>query len=381
MVNKAKNNLKDTLVEIVDYLKKENILLFWEHPSFHKHYVEEITWSQPENWKEFINVAKGLDVKLLIIQVTKLEKKDLETLCTDSPEITSPFYLESLNHLREKIVHLKKDKEIIRSITLYWMHEAINYRLDMETEWYIELLELELIPQTEEPPITKTSEPSAVISYKDEVSKILKKFNDKTEAEIAEDIVKFAQEKNLGVFYFGMNHNFDRFWGEFSNHLSIFTDFTPEQTSKKKNAEKIAEEKLIPGIFELNHNDDSQMAKKMVDFLKDRYKKDEPKRLIEKARDYWISLNLNYHDQENEKRKCDIENLANVLLMDEQKELISNAIIGCIAWLKERNASKISKGQIELFCTEKGLRISRSSMDQIYAEIKRTYSEGKNSQN
>jgi hypothetical protein len=132
----------DTLKSEIDrYLKEHNFLVF--HGYSRRYYNQSQTvWNTAQNqdFKAFLNVAKGLEVKLIVVYTqqftTDAIDDNIETISSTGLEYDEQRAYEK--RLRELSVY----EGFTCTVELSFVFEGAVYIFELQTEWYREFMDI-----------------------------------------------------------------------------------------------------------------------------------------------------------------------------------------------------------------------------------------------
>jgi hypothetical protein len=130
-------DLSSRFDEIVAAAERQGLLVF---PGYVTEDLPAIWWQgDPDDWPDFLGIAKAEGVRMLMVGRAVLEAEDLQDLAEWVEEKEGP------GHSNGDRARLKTFERYIGStgeIRLGWMKDGVAFVLQQQTEWYEEFLDL-----------------------------------------------------------------------------------------------------------------------------------------------------------------------------------------------------------------------------------------------
>jgi hypothetical protein len=123
--------------EIVMAATRQGLLIF---PGYVGEELPAVWWQgNPDNWPEFLTIAKAEGVRTLFVGRAMLEEEDLQELAELVEETTGPG---STNGDRARLKEFERYIGCMGEIRLGWIREGVAFLLQHRTEWYDDFLDL-----------------------------------------------------------------------------------------------------------------------------------------------------------------------------------------------------------------------------------------------
>jgi hypothetical protein len=130
-------DLSSRFDDIVAAAERQGLLVY---PGYVADDLPAIWWQgDPDDWPDFLGIAKAEGVRTLVVGRIVLEAEDLQDLAEWVEEREGP------GHSNGDRARLKTFERYIGStgeIRLGWMKDGIAFVLQQQTEWYEEFLDL-----------------------------------------------------------------------------------------------------------------------------------------------------------------------------------------------------------------------------------------------
>jgi len=364
-------NLEQTLQEVEKYLKQEGFTIFYGVEATRSRYLAEVLWAEEKSgWKGFLQAAKEAGAKVVVVQASSLEEKELQAMLLEGEQE------EALRELRK---HVGK----VSYFSLFWVKDGIKYAFSQATDWWEELSALRMEGKYA-PSVAREGEtrPLLMGRYGILAQEIPEEIKKKSHEQLADEMVAFIDKEfpEARLSYFGRPHEAEQLFWESKGLKTAYVD-DPQVRIKIRRAELLAEEKWRRGegkvATDFAKKSEEELAHELVEFMKKEFPGEE-KRVSYRANNlFWQSKGVETRvfprDPKVELKVEKVESLARHILDQEmqkrEKEAIPKLAEECVKWAKENGLRKVTKANVDYFLTEKDQTLSKPSRDAIYNKV------------
>ncbi|HEY6551775.1 MAG TPA: hypothetical protein VI669_00385 [Vicinamibacteria bacterium] len=134
---KTMTDLSDRLSEIVAAVGRQGLLVY---PGYVAEDLPTVWWqSNPDQWPDFLGIAKAEGVRTLFVGRATLEAEDLQELAewVDEKEGPGPS-----NGDRARLKTFERYLGLIGEIRMGWIKDGVAFILQQRTDWYEDFLDL-----------------------------------------------------------------------------------------------------------------------------------------------------------------------------------------------------------------------------------------------
>jgi hypothetical protein len=130
-------DLSSRFDEVVAAAERQGLLVF---PGYIAEDLPAVWWQgNPDNWPDFIGIAKAEGMRTLFVGRAILEAEDLQELAEWVEEKTGPG---PSNGDRARLKTFERYIGSTGEIRLGWIKDGVGFVLQQQTEWYEEFLDL-----------------------------------------------------------------------------------------------------------------------------------------------------------------------------------------------------------------------------------------------
>jgi hypothetical protein len=145
-------DLSGLFEEIETAVTRNGLLAF---PGYVSEKLPSVWWQgNPEDWPEFLRIAKAEGARTLFVGRATLEAEDLQEIAEWVEERTGPG---SSNGDRARLKEFERYLGCTGEIRLGWIRDGVAFLLQVRTDWYEEFLDL--VAETEEEEMDEFGEP------------------------------------------------------------------------------------------------------------------------------------------------------------------------------------------------------------------------------
>ncbi len=131
--------------EMVAAAARQGLLIF---PGYVGEELPAVWWQgNPDDWPEFLQIAKGEGVRTVFVGRAVLEEEDLQELAEWVEEKSGPG---SSNGDRARLKEFERYIGRTGEVRLGWIRDGVAFLLQQRTEWYEEFLDLMAETEDEE---------------------------------------------------------------------------------------------------------------------------------------------------------------------------------------------------------------------------------------
>jgi hypothetical protein len=227
-------NLDTKSKQLIDSLKKEGFNVFFAKNTIDSDNVTEVFWDENEDSKNFFEIAKKEDVKTIIAVVKVLEKDMLNLDSEDDESINQQI----LQQLKEEISKVSKYAGKVGFYKFSWMKDGTKYSLMEAAEWFEEFTSM---VKRLSAPIRRGGFVSSRFEQQEEIPKELQ---EKSEEDLAEEMIDFIKEQLPTPDRIGFYRVKEFFWSKKGvvNRFSISPEIKFKMEKVEMNAQKRIEE-------------------------------------------------------------------------------------------------------------------------------------------
>jgi hypothetical protein len=122
-----KGDLEKLKQEIIDYLKKEDFVVFYGMELEIDKPLPEIRWSLEEgSWKDFLECARSEGIKLIVFDSLELTDEIIEENLND----------EELQNIDDRLKSFKRHVGEIGELNLMWIKDGVKYTYREMSDWW-----------------------------------------------------------------------------------------------------------------------------------------------------------------------------------------------------------------------------------------------------
>lgn len=327
-------NLEETLKEIEEHLRQEQIAVFYGDDRGELNYIAEVWWSEDRpDWREFIKAAKEAGTKVIIIQFERLDEEMLESIPSDK-EQTSKTIRDLKEHIGE-----------IGQFFLFWIREGVKYTYCQLTPWRSELDNV--LSEMEVPLEIEEKSPEEL--SKEFVDYIEQEHPDLDADFLPTEVKKaFWKKKGLGASDIFGSQEIDE---EIEEKVETVEELAMEIWKQRV---KQKEKKIVPRLVE--------------EF--DEWARENGLRGISRSNlnaflgEKEVFLSPDAHDR--------VYSRVSLLLRKmnrKEKELLPRLVKECCEWAKEEELTKVTRTHISEFLDQKGQNLSYPARDSLLRKV------------
>jgi hypothetical protein len=192
--------------------------------------MTEVFWDENENSKHFFDIAKKEGIKTIVAEIKVLEKDMLDLDSEDEESLNQ----EILMPLKTELNKISKYAGKVGSYKFSWIKDGTKYSLMETTDWFKEFASIIKRLST---PIRQTG----FASSRFEQEEIPKELKEKSEEDIAEEMIDFIKEQLPTLDRRGFYQVKELFWSK-KGIMRFTTD--PELRFKMSKVEMIADKSI-----------------------------------------------------------------------------------------------------------------------------------------
>jgi hypothetical protein len=130
-------DLSDRYEEVVAAARRQGLLVF---PGYVAEDLPTVWWQgNPDDWPDFLGIAKAEGVRTLFVGRAILEQEDLQELAEWVEEKTGPG---STNGDRARLKEFERYIGLTGEIRVGWIKDGVVFLFQQRSEWYEDFLDL-----------------------------------------------------------------------------------------------------------------------------------------------------------------------------------------------------------------------------------------------